>query len=108
MSGLGYNGLGPDGKKRWNRCRNIDILNIEFANNWKELLDAWNMNTSESYPILFLLPRQLMDIFWCRCLAPKQRLQTPGTARQEGRLQDHHGDIPHQRLLAWRRPWVLL
>ncbi|GAC96833.1 endoplasmic reticulum protein [Pseudozyma hubeiensis SY62] len=41
VSGLGYNG-----GDRWDRCRNIDIPKIEFANNWKELLDAWNMNTN--------------------------------------------------------------
>ena len=46
MSGLGYNGISPGGQTLWNRCRNIDILQIEFANNWKELLDAWNMNTN--------------------------------------------------------------
>ncbi len=47
LSGLGYNGVDPkSGKTRWDRCRNIDIPKIEFANNWKELLDAWNMNTN--------------------------------------------------------------
>lgn len=47
LSGLGYNGVDPTtGKTKWNRCRNIDIPKIEFANNWKELLDAWNMNTN--------------------------------------------------------------
>lgn len=66
LSGLSYNGLAPippasqasgqqalsakndiATRSKWDRCRNIDPLNIEFANNWKELLDAWNMNTSE-------------------------------------------------------------
>lgn len=63
LSGLGYNGVisrydsnatttsdSPvkdlSTRTKWNRCRNIDILNIEFANNWKELLDHWNMNTN--------------------------------------------------------------
>ncbi|EPQ28369.1 uncharacterized protein PFL1_04196 [Pseudozyma flocculosa PF-1] len=47
MSGLGYYGIDPaTGKTKWNRCRNVDIASIEFANNWKELLDAWNMNTN--------------------------------------------------------------
>ncbi|SPO22271.1 related to ALE1 - broad-specificity lysophospholipid acyltransferase [Ustilago trichophora] len=47
LSGLGYNGIDPtSGQTRWNRCRNIDIPKIEFANNWKELLDHWNMNTN--------------------------------------------------------------
>ncbi|KDN37996.1 MBOAT-domain-containing protein [Tilletiaria anomala UBC 951] len=46
MSGLGFYGISPDGKTKWNRCQNINIAKIEFANNWKELLDAWNMNTN--------------------------------------------------------------
>ena len=47
LSGLGYNGIDPKtGKTQWNHCRNIDIPKIEFANNWKELLDHWNMNTN--------------------------------------------------------------
>ena len=47
LSGLGFNGVDPKtGKNKWNRCRNIDIPKIEFANNWKELLDHWNMNTN--------------------------------------------------------------
>lgn len=47
LSGLGYNGIDPkSGETKWNRCRNIDIPKIEFANNWKELLDHWNMNTN--------------------------------------------------------------
>ncbi|PWN44769.1 MBOAT-domain-containing protein [Ceraceosorus guamensis] len=65
LSGLSYNGLAPipspsqasgqqalsakndiSTRSKWDRCRNIDPLNIEFANNWKELLDAWNMNTN--------------------------------------------------------------
>lgn len=47
LSGLGYNGVdSATGKTLWNRCRNIDIPKIEFANNWKELLDHWNMNTN--------------------------------------------------------------
>ncbi|CAD6905391.1 unnamed protein product [Tilletia controversa] len=46
LSGLAYNGVRPNGKERWDRCKNIDIIHIEFANNWKELLDHWNQNTN--------------------------------------------------------------
>ncbi|KAK0538807.1 Lysophospholipid acyltransferase [Tilletia horrida] len=46
LSGLAYNGVRPNGKERWDRCKNIDIVHIEFANNWKELLDHWNQNTN--------------------------------------------------------------
>ncbi|GAK64886.1 endoplasmic reticulum protein [Moesziomyces antarcticus] len=45
LSGLGYNGV-QNGRTRWNRCSNVDIPKIELANNWKELLDHWNMNTN--------------------------------------------------------------
>lgn len=53
LSGLSYNGPG-----RWDRCKNVKVRGIEFANNWKELLDSWNMNTSECYlkwPTYFFL-----------------------------------------------------
>lgn len=54
LSGLSYNGLAPvtDGQSEiatrtmWNRCQNVDILGVELAQNWKELLDHWNMNTN--------------------------------------------------------------
>lgn len=54
LSGLSYNGLAPasgtDGnlssRTKWNRCQNVDILGVELAQNWKELLDHWNMNTN--------------------------------------------------------------
>jgi lysophospholipid acyltransferase len=34
------------GRTRWNRCRNVDILRIETAENYKVLFDNWNMRTS--------------------------------------------------------------
>lgn len=53
LSGLGFNGFvggikEKQGRAKWNRCQNVYFMGIEFANNWKELLDSWNMNTSES------------------------------------------------------------
>jgi lysophospholipid acyltransferase len=57
LSGLSYNGVAPvsgssstelSSRTRWDRCQNVDIFGVEFAQNWKELLDHWNMNTSES------------------------------------------------------------
>lgn len=56
LSGLSYNGLAPvsgssstelSSRTRWDRCQNVDIFGVEFAQNWKELLDHWNMNTSK-------------------------------------------------------------
>lgn len=47
ISGLSYNGIAKDGQKsKWDRCKNINVSGVEFANNWKELLDNWNMNTN--------------------------------------------------------------
>jgi len=46
LSGLAYNGVTPIDKELWDRCRNIDIIHIEFANSWKELLISWNMDTN--------------------------------------------------------------
>ncbi|PKI85740.1 Ale1p [Malassezia vespertilionis] len=47
LSGLGYAGIDPKTHKAvWTRCKNVYILRFEFANNWKELMDAWNTNTS--------------------------------------------------------------
>lgn len=54
LSGLSFNGLaapaegGSDlsARTRWNRCQNVDIAGVELAQNWKELLDHWNMNTN--------------------------------------------------------------
>lgn len=47
LSGLSYNGPTKDGQGiRWDRCKNINVLGVEMANNWKELLDNWNMNTN--------------------------------------------------------------
>lgn len=55
LSGLSYNGLAPltttggsdvASRTRWNRCQNVDLLGVELAQNWKELLDHWNMNTN--------------------------------------------------------------
>lgn len=56
-SGLGFNGYAPAPPSkatgtsdhwvaRWDRCLNVDILHIELANNWKEVLDHWNINTN--------------------------------------------------------------
>lgn len=47
LSGLGYNGMSPETNTAlWTRCKNVFVINIEFANNWKELMDSWNANTN--------------------------------------------------------------
>lgn len=47
LSGLAYNGIDPvTNKTKWTRCKNVYVAKLEFAHNWKELLDAWNSNTN--------------------------------------------------------------
>ncbi|CAE6497350.1 unnamed protein product [Rhizoctonia solani] len=46
LSGLGFNGFNALGQARWDKTANIDIKNIEFAPNFKVLLDSWNINTN--------------------------------------------------------------
>ena len=46
VTGLGFTGFGPDGKSRWEGAANVDVMNIEFAPNFKVLLDSWNMKTN--------------------------------------------------------------
>ncbi|CAE7187411.1 unnamed protein product [Rhizoctonia solani] len=46
LSGLGFNGFNASGQPRWDKTANIDIKNIEFAPNFKVLLDSWNINTN--------------------------------------------------------------
>lgn len=49
LCGLGFNGYDPKtGRTRWNRVRNIDIVRIETAENYKLLFDHWNMRTSST------------------------------------------------------------
>ncbi|THH12341.1 hypothetical protein EW145_g8 [Phellinidium pouzarii] len=46
LTGLGFSGYGPNGESLWNDAANVDIPNIEFAPNFKVLLDSWNMKTN--------------------------------------------------------------
>lgn len=45
VSGLGYNGVDKDGKERWDLVTNVRPFGVEFATNFKEVLDAWNMQS---------------------------------------------------------------
>ncbi|CAI4800284.1 CFF_collapsed_G0052220.mRNA.1.CDS.1 [Saccharomyces cerevisiae] len=48
LCGLGYNGYDSKTQKiRWDRVRNIDIWTVETAQNTREMLEAWNMNTNK-------------------------------------------------------------
>ena len=46
VTGLGFSGYGPNGETLWNDAANVDIPNIEFAPNFKVMLDSWNMKTN--------------------------------------------------------------
>ena len=47
LSGLAYHGVDPaTHHARWTRCKNVFVVQIELAHNWKEVLDAWNANTN--------------------------------------------------------------
>ncbi|QRV87504.1 endoplasmic reticulum membrane protein [Ceratobasidium sp. AG-Ba] len=46
LTGLGFNGYTALGKPRWDKAANLHITNIEFAPNFKVLLDNWNINTN--------------------------------------------------------------
>lgn len=46
--GLGYNGYDTKTQKiKWNRVQNIDIWNVEMAQNTRQCLEGWNMNTNK-------------------------------------------------------------
>ncbi|KAK9453690.1 MBOAT, membrane-bound O-acyltransferase family-domain-containing protein [Dipodascopsis uninucleata] len=60
LSGLGYNGKGPDGKLKWDRVKNIDIWRFETGQNIHVLLESWNMNTNKwlkTYVYLRVTPK---------------------------------------------------
>ncbi|KAH8113294.1 MBOAT-domain-containing protein [Phellopilus nigrolimitatus] len=46
LTGVGFSGYGPNGESLWHSAANVDIPNIEFAPNFKVMLDSWNMKTN--------------------------------------------------------------
>ncbi|KAL2164513.1 hypothetical protein VTH06DRAFT_3729 [Thermothelomyces fergusii] len=61
LAGLGYNGVDPvTGKVSWDRLKNIDPWGVEFAQNTRGYLEAWNINTNKwlrNYVYLRVTPR---------------------------------------------------
>ncbi|KAL2168641.1 hypothetical protein VTG60DRAFT_6985 [Thermothelomyces hinnuleus] len=61
LAGLGYNGVNPlNGKVSWDRLKNIDPWGVEFAQNTRGYLEAWNINTNKwlrNYVYLRVTPR---------------------------------------------------
>lgn len=46
MGGLGFNGYDENGKAKWNRVTNANILKIEFATSMKMMMDNWNISSA--------------------------------------------------------------
>ncbi|KAJ7361779.1 Lysophospholipid acyltransferase 1 [Desmophyllum pertusum] len=46
MCGLGFNGYDENGKAKWNRVTNVNILKMEFATSMKMACDNWNISTA--------------------------------------------------------------
>lgn len=47
LSGLGYRGIDPQtGRVQWNRLQNISPWRVETAQNTREYLENWNINTN--------------------------------------------------------------
>ena len=46
LTGLGFTGLNAKGESQWNGAANVKIMQVEFAPNFRVLLEAWNMKTS--------------------------------------------------------------
>ncbi|KAK4227724.1 MBOAT, membrane-bound O-acyltransferase family-domain-containing protein [Podospora fimiseda] len=61
LTGLGFNGVDPKtGKVSWNRLQNISPWGVEFAQNTRGYLEAWNINTNKwlrNYVYLRVTPR---------------------------------------------------
>ncbi|EJF62867.1 MBOAT-domain-containing protein [Dichomitus squalens] len=46
QTGLGFTGYTESGSTKWEGAANVNVMNIEFAENTKVLLDSWNMKTN--------------------------------------------------------------
>ncbi|KAI9146105.1 MBOAT, membrane-bound O-acyltransferase family-domain-containing protein [Paraphysoderma sedebokerense] len=46
LSGLGFNGYSSDGKPQFNRVTNVNIMGVDFAQNFRSVIDNWNMGTA--------------------------------------------------------------
>jgi lysophospholipid acyltransferase len=46
LTGLGFTGYNSSGTPDWNGAANVDVWGFEFAENFKVLLDSWNIKTN--------------------------------------------------------------
>jgi lysophospholipid acyltransferase len=45
LTGLGFTGFNAKGEPQWDGAANIKVMEIEFAPNFKSILDSWNVKT---------------------------------------------------------------
>lgn len=46
LTGLGFTGYSPSGAATWNGAANVEVLKIEVPENFKGLVDSWNIKTN--------------------------------------------------------------
>ena len=46
LTGLGFTGYSPSGVATWNGAANVDVWKIEVPENFKMLIDSWNIKTN--------------------------------------------------------------
>ncbi|KAL1665658.1 MBOAT, membrane-bound O-acyltransferase family-domain-containing protein [Schizophyllum commune] len=46
VTGYGFTGFTPEGRSTWDGAANIHVRRVEFAENFKVLLDNWNIKTN--------------------------------------------------------------
>ncbi|XP_043213916.1 lysophospholipid acyltransferase 1-like [Amphibalanus amphitrite] len=46
-SGLGYSGLGEDGRQRWDAVSNVHLWQVEMGGSFREVLQGWNVGTGQ-------------------------------------------------------------
>jgi lysophospholipid acyltransferase len=46
LTGLGFTGYGPSGVPTWNGAANVEVWKIEVPENFKMLIDSWNIRTN--------------------------------------------------------------
>eukprot|EP01117_Protostelium_nocturnum_P011104 TRINITY_DN4032_c0_g1_i1.p1 TRINITY_DN4032_c0_g1~~TRINITY_DN4032_c0_g1_i1.p1 ORF type:complete len:466 (-),score=113.71 TRINITY_DN4032_c0_g1_i1:43-1440(-) len=59
LIGIGYNGLDKNGKPKWDRCKNVQVLKVEWAPNMRSVTTYWNLRTGDwlkNYVYLRLTP----------------------------------------------------
>ncbi|KAL4712267.1 hypothetical protein ACJJTC_004029 [Scirpophaga incertulas] len=77
-SGMGFNGYDSEGKPKWDKMSNIDVIGFELAQNFRAALASWNKNTNT----------------WLRSIAYSRGGRACRTARVYGLSAVWHGFHP--------------